>query len=85
MKEIIFYLFAIITVVPAVIVVTTKNIIYAAFALMFTLFGVAGLYVFLSADFLAAVQVLIYVGGILVLILFGVMLTRGILDLKLRA
>ena len=84
-REIVFYLFAIITVVPAVIVVTTKNIVYAAFALMFTLFGVAGLYVFLSADFLAAVQVLIYVGGILVLILFGVMLTRGVLDLKLKS
>jgi NADH-quinone oxidoreductase subunit J len=83
-REIVFYLFALITLAPAVIVVTTKNIVYAAFALMFTLFGIAGLYVFLSADFLAAVQVLIYVGGILVLILFGVMLTSGALDMKLK-
>jgi NADH-quinone oxidoreductase subunit J len=83
-KEIVFYLFAFITLVPAVIVVTTKNIVYAAFALMVTLFGVAGLYIFLSADFLAATQVLIYVGGILVLLLFGVMLTRGTLDVKLQ-
>ena len=83
-REIIFYLFAIITLVPAIIVITTKNIIYAAFALMVTLFGVAGLYVFLNADFLAAAQVLIYVGGILVLILFGVMFTRGALDVKLK-
>ena len=83
-REIIFYLFAIITLVPAIIVITTKNIIYAAFSLMVTLFGVAGLYVFLNADFLAAAQVMIYVGGILVLILFGVMFTRGALDLKLK-
>ena len=45
---------------------------------MFTLFGVAGLYIFLYADFLAAAQVIIYVGGILVLIIFGVMLTTKI-------
>ena len=83
-KGIVFYLFAIITLVPAIIVITTKNIIYAAFSLMVTLFGVAGLYVFLNADFLAAAQVMIYVGGILVLILFGVMFTRGALDLKLK-
>src|SRR5260370_30092788 len=44
------------------------------FALLFTFFGVAGLYVMLGADFLAATQLLIYVGGILVLLLFGVML-----------
>ena len=49
---------------------------------MFTLFSVAALYVFLYADFMAASQVIIYVGGILVLIIFGVMLTNKIDNLK---
>ena len=74
-KEIIFIIFAVITVGSASLVVFSKKIIYAAFSLMLSFFGVAALYVFLNADFLAAVQVIIYVGGILVLILFGVLLT----------
>ena len=65
------------TVASALLVVTVRNIVHAAFSLMVTLFGVAGLYVFLQADFLAATQVIVYVGGILVLILFGVMMTSG--------
>lgn len=59
-------------------VALSKNIVRAAFALLFTLFGIAVLYVLLQADFLAAVQVLIYVGGINILIIFGVMLTEHI-------
>src|SRR5256885_14038724 len=54
------------------------NIIYSAWAMLFAFLGVAGLYVFLGADFPAVAQVLIYVGGILVLILFAIMLTRQI-------
>ena len=50
----------------------------AAFSLLFTLLGVAGLYAMLGADFLAVAQILIYVGGILIIIIFGVMLTRRI-------
>jgi len=73
--DIVFLLFAAITVGSAALVVFSKRITHAAFALMFSLFGVAGLYVFLSADFLAAVQIIIYIGGILVLLLFGVLLT----------
>ena len=61
-----------------------RSLIYNAFALLFTFFGVAGLYVLLGADFLAATQLLIYVGGILVLLLFGVMLTHKLYDLDLR-
>lgn len=79
-----FYLFALLTIGSAVVVVTVKNIVYAAFSLMVTLFSIAGLYVFLQADFLAATQVIVYVGGILVLILFGVMMTSGSLDMKLK-
>ncbi|HKJ82064.1 MAG TPA: NADH-quinone oxidoreductase subunit J, partial [Ignavibacteriaceae bacterium] len=76
--DIIFYLFAIITLVSAFFVVTTRNIIYSAYYLLFTFFGVAGIYVLLGADFIAIVQLVVYVGGILILLLFGVMLTNKI-------
>lgn len=74
----VFYLFAAVTLGSALVVVGSRNILRSAFALLFTFFGVAGLYIMLSADFLAATQVLIYVGGILLLILFAVMLTQRI-------
>ncbi len=82
--DIIFYFFAVITLVSAGIVVFSKNIIYSAFSLLFTFFGVAGLYILLSADFLAITQLLIYVGGILVLLLFGVMLTNKVIDVEMK-
>ena len=82
--QLVFYIFALFTVGSAILVVTVRNIVHAAFSLMVTLFSVAGLYVFLQADFLAATQVIVYVGGILVLILFGVMMTSGRLDMKLK-
>jgi NADH-quinone oxidoreductase subunit J len=72
---VIFYIFACITLAGACVVVFSRNIVRAAFALLFAFFGVAGIYIFLLADFIAITQLLIYVGGILVLILFGVMLT----------
>jgi NADH-quinone oxidoreductase subunit J len=72
---IVFYAFALLTLVSASVVVFSKNIVRAAFSLLFTFFGVAGLYVLLMADFLAITQLMIYVGGILVLVIFGVMLT----------
>ena len=59
-------------------VVFSPNLIHSAVSLLFTLFSTAGLYIFLYADFIAATQVVIYVGGILVLIIFGVMLTSKI-------
>jgi NADH-quinone oxidoreductase subunit J len=80
----VFYVFALITVISAFVVVFTRNIMYAAFSLLFTFFGVAGLYVLLSADFLAVAQILIYVGGILVLLLFGVMLTNKVVSVDLK-
>ena len=79
----VFYLIGLITVVSAGMVALSRNIIYSAFSLLGTFMGVAGLYVFLGADFVAAVQVLIYVGGILVLILFAVMLTHRITDVEI--
>lgn len=81
----VFYVFAAITVAAAAVVVLARSLIYSAFALLFTFFGVAGLYVLLGADFLAATQLLIYVGGILVLLLFGVMLTHKLYDLDLKS
>jgi len=82
---VIFYVFATITVAAAAVVVLARSLIYSAFALLFTFFGVAGLYVLLGADFLAATQLLVYVGGILVLLLFGVMLTHKLYDLDLKS
>ena len=84
-EAVIFYVFAAVTVVSAGVVVLARSLIYSAFALLFTLFGVAGLYVLLGADFLAAAQLLVYVGGILVLLLFGVMLTHKLYDLDLKS
>jgi NADH-quinone oxidoreductase subunit J len=78
MYDLIFYTFAIITIASAAVVAFTRNIAYAAFSLLFTFFGVAGLYVMLGADFVGVSQLLIYVGGILVLFLFGMMLTSNI-------
>jgi NADH-quinone oxidoreductase subunit J len=83
--DIVFYVFAAITVGSAAVVVLARGLIYSAFALLFTFFGVAGLYVLLGADFLATTQLLVYVGGILVLLLFGVMLTHKLYDLDLRS
>jgi NADH-quinone oxidoreductase subunit J len=70
-----FYLFAGITCVSAIGMVACRNIVRAAVCLLFTLAGVAGLYFLLNAEFLAAVQLVVYTGGILILIIFGVMLT----------
>jgi len=82
---IIFYVLAAMTIISAAIVAFSNKIIYAAFALLFTLFGFATLYIYLSADFIAVSQILIYVGGILILILFGVMLTTKIYDVTIKS
>jgi len=80
-----FWVFAAMVLLPGVMVVFSRNLLYAAFSLLFTLAGVAGLYALLGADFLAVTQVLVYIGGILVLILFGVMFTQKVYDLKAEA
>lgn len=79
-----FYFFALMTIGSALIVVLSKNVLRSVFALLFTLFGIAGLFLFLHADFLAATQVLIYVGGVLVLLLFGIMLTQKMVEADVR-
>lgn len=80
---VLFYAFAIFTVVCAAGVAFSPNVVYSAFALMGTLLGVAAMYVFLAADFLALAQVLVYIGGILVLMLFAVMLTHRIANVNI--
>ena len=82
--EIFFYLFAFITIAPAFIVVMSRNIIRSVYALFLSFFGIAGMYVLLSADFLAIVQLIVYIGGILILLLFGVMLTNKITQLPIK-
>jgi NADH-quinone oxidoreductase subunit J len=83
--DIFFYLFALITGISAMVAVLAKNIVHAAFSLLFTFMGVAGIYVLLHADFLAVTQILVYVGGILVLLVFGVMLTNKVTDINIKA
>ena len=82
--DIIFYLFAAVTLVSAFFVVTNRNIVHSAFYLLFTFFGVAGIYVMLGSDFVAIVQLIVYVGGILILLLFGVMLTNKIVNVDIK-
>ncbi len=74
-SAVLFYVFALLTGGAALAVVFSRNIVRTAVALLFTLAGVAGLYFLLSAEFLAAVQLVVYAGGTLILIVFGVMLT----------
>lgn len=73
---ILFYLFAAVTVGGAIAVALARNIVRAAVGLLFALSGMAGLYLLLNAEFIAAVQLVVYVGGTLILIVFGVMLTN---------
>src|SRR3954462_13038812 len=77
-----FLALAALTLGSAGIVAFSKNIIHSTLALLGTFMGIAGLYITLSADFLAATQILVYVGGTLTLILFAVMLTSRIEDMK---
>jgi NAD(P)H-quinone oxidoreductase subunit 6 len=75
-----FYAVAALVVGSAAVVAFSRNIVYSAFALLGTLTGVAATFVFLAADFLAVVQVMVYVGGVLTLLLFAVMMTHRIVD-----
>ena len=75
---IIFYCFAALMVLSTLVTLFTRNVLYAAFSLITTFFGVAVLYLFAGADFVAITQILVYIGGILVLIIFGIMLTHRI-------
>jgi NADH-quinone oxidoreductase subunit J len=73
-----FYLLAVVSVIAALMVVVLKDIFRAALALVLSLVAVAGIYITLQADFLAGVQILVYVGAISILLIIGIMLTRGV-------
>src|SRR5512135_2874179 len=84
--QIIFLLTGAVILGSALMVVTTRNLLHAALWLVVTLFGVAVLYAILQANFLAVVQVVIYIGAIAILFIFAVMLTRAdLLDHEQRA
>ena len=80
--DVVFYFTAVVTLACAAYAVFSRNIVRAVFSLLGTFFGMAVLYGWLQADFLAVVQLLVYVGGILVLLLFAVMLTGDISNVR---
>lgn len=74
--QIIFYIIAAFILVTALLSVTTNKIFRSAIWLLFSLIGVASLYFWLEVEFIAAVQIVVYVGGIVVLIIFSIFLTQ---------
>lgn len=76
--------FEILTVASALIVAFHPNILYASVALLFSFLGVAVMFLFAGADFLAGAQVIVYVGGVTILVLFAIMLTQWMYQVKLR-
>lgn len=79
-----FIILAVVTLLPAVVVVTNRNLVRAAMSLIPSFLGVTGLFVLLGAEFVAGIQILIYAGAIAVLILFVIMLTEGGTGLAVR-
>lgn len=71
------------TLASTLVVTLSRNLVYSGFSLLGTFFGVAVLYIFLSADFVGVTQLLVYVGGVLILVLFAIMLTKDIQDVRL--
>jgi NADH-quinone oxidoreductase subunit J len=82
LPDVLFYVIAAVTVVGAAGVALSRHILYSAIGLLMALLGAGSLYVFLSADFVAVTQLLVYIGGVLVLILFAVMLTNRITEVN---
>ncbi|MCW3092811.1 MAG: NADH-ubiquinone/plastoquinone oxidoreductase chain 6 [Ferruginibacter sp.] len=80
-STIIFYMLAALTLVSGVLAVTTRQIFRAAIFLLFSLIGIAGLFFWMQYEFIAAVQIVVYVGGITVLIIFSIFLTQQAGDL----
>ncbi|MEL7001357.1 MAG: NADH-quinone oxidoreductase subunit J [Bacteroidota bacterium] len=76
--EVIFYIFSGLMLISALFILFTRNVLYAAFSLVVTLLSVAAIYVLAHAEFLAVTQIMIYFGGIIVLIIFGIMLTNKV-------
>jgi NADH-quinone oxidoreductase subunit J len=83
LKDLVFLGLAGFTLISATGVAFSRKIVYSGFSLLGTFAGAAGLFVLLSSDFIAITQLLIYVGGVTVLVLFAIMLTSGIGDVKI--
>src|SRR5512143_4209391 len=79
-EQIIFLIVAIVTLVAAISVVISRNLIHSALWLILTLFGVAIFYVLLDAGFFAVIQVIVYIGAIAILFIFAAMLTRRVMQ-----
>ena len=79
-QQVVFILISALTLISAVVVVTDRNLFRAAVALMASFLGVAGLYVLLDAGFLAAAQLLVYIGAISILMIFAIMMTRRLMQ-----
>lgn len=75
-SDVLFYLLASMTLAFGALSVTTRQLFRAAIYLLFTLIGIAGLYFWMEYEFIAAVQIVVYVGGIVVLIIFSILLTQ---------
>lgn len=82
--QLVLLLSQILTVGSAVLVAFHPNILYASISLLFTFLGVAVMFVYSGADFLAGAQVIVYVGGVTILVLFAIMLTQWLYQLSLR-
>jgi len=80
---VIWYFFAAVTVLSGLVVAFSRSVMHCGIALLFTLLGVCAMYAMLGADFLAITQIVVYVGGILVLVLFAVMMTNRIMSTQL--
>lgn len=77
-----FFVFTVLVLGIGLIVTFSNNLLRSAFALFFVLFGIAGFYVLLGGDFLAIVQIMVYAGGVNVLLIFGTMLTADVSNPK---
>jgi NADH-quinone oxidoreductase subunit J len=84
MANALFYIVAGVIIGSAFLAITLRNLFHCALFLALTMFGVSGIFLYLNSEFLAAVQVLIYVGAVTVLLIFGIMLTRNVMDEKTR-
>jgi NADH:ubiquinone oxidoreductase subunit 6 (subunit J) len=82
MLQAVFIVLSLITLGAAVMVVTSRSLFRSALWLILAFFGIAGIFILLNAEFLAVVQVLIYIGAISTLIIFAIMLSRNAMDAK---
>lgn len=78
-QQILFGIMSALTLITGLIVVTSRNLFHAALAMMVSFLGVAGLYLTLDAGFMAAAQLLVYIGAISILVIFAIMMTRRLM------